>query len=470
MSRYDGNPLIEALPPIYSVSEVAKRLTYLPPFKATERELPPHLRLHLLQIALELFVPLPIHTDLEQRFSTMIRHGYVGRNPTSRQHWSDLDRRVESMQYNLPTRPEAAAPGFTIIGLSGAGKTTGIKRVLGQYPQVIEHTEYNGRRCRMTQIVHLLMTCPHDGSVRGLCVDFFDKIDRLLGADERHRYVASKSSVDQLLPSMARLASIHNLGVLVIDEIQHLSHSKSGGRERMLNFFVELVNRIQLPVVLVGTYAAAGVLGDEFRQIRRGCGQGDLIWDSMLNDDTWALFMETLWRHQYVRHVTPLTKELLDTLYDECQGITDFAVKMFMLAQARAITSGEEKITVRCIRSIAHDSFRTAQPILRALRTKDLMALSTMKDVAPVSFSSALQLVVTATKREKPGDILEDAESHEQVSLLPKKHAKAITKAAETGLVSTTDTALRAAVAPHTALSIGNFIRPASEFFERTNI
>jgi len=41
---------------------------------------------------------------------------------------------------------------------------------------------------------------------------------------------------------MSTLAHTHGLGLLIIDEIQHLSQAKSGGSEKMLNFFVTLVN------------------------------------------------------------------------------------------------------------------------------------------------------------------------------------------------------------------------------------
>ncbi len=86
---------------------------------------------------------------------------------------------------------------------------------------------------------------------------------------------------------MARVASNQSLGVLVIDEIQNLSEAKSGGHRKMLNFFVQLINTIGLPVVLVGTYKAMSVLGSEFRQMRRGTGQGDLVWDPMAEDEVW---------------------------------------------------------------------------------------------------------------------------------------------------------------------------------------
>ena len=43
--------------------------------------MPAYLRLHLIQNSLQFFAPLPIHFDLEQRFSRMIRLGYQARNP-----------------------------------------------------------------------------------------------------------------------------------------------------------------------------------------------------------------------------------------------------------------------------------------------------------------------------------------------------------------------------------------------------
>ena len=59
----------------------------------------------------------------------------------------------------------------------------------------------------------------------------------------------------------------------VIDEIQHLNEAYSGGANRMLNFFVQLVNTIWMPVVLVGTPKAQAILTGEFRQALRGAGR-----------------------------------------------------------------------------------------------------------------------------------------------------------------------------------------------------
>jgi hypothetical protein len=109
---------------------------------------------------------------------------------------------------------------------------------------------------------------------------------------------------------MEQIARLHCVGVLVIDEIQHLSLAKSGGSEKMLNFLVTLVNKIGIPVVLIGTTRAMSVLQSEFRQARRSSGhQGDLLWDRMKNDTSWDIFISTMWKNQWTRHVVPLSDE-----------------------------------------------------------------------------------------------------------------------------------------------------------------
>ena len=254
------------------------------------------------QNTLQFFAPLPIHFDLKQRFSRMIRLGYQARNPAMIGFWGDVQLRVQSLGM-VRQSPRSTATGFTIIGMSGVGKTTSIEAILALYPQVIFHSHYHDHDFNFTQIVWLKQNCPFDGSVKGLCLNFFQAVDDLLGTRYYDNYASGRKTVDELLPRMALVASLHSIGVLVIDEIQHLSQAKSGGSGKMLNFFVQLINTIGLPVVLVGTYKAISLLSGEFRQTRRGTGQGDLVWDRMKNDDDWKWFVNCLWGYQYV---TPL--------------------------------------------------------------------------------------------------------------------------------------------------------------------
>lgn len=433
ITGYRGNPFIEALPPILTEDEVMEALAYYPNYDKAERRLPSHVRLHLIQSALQLFAPLPIHLDLERRFSRMIRASYQQRNPLSRDFWRDVAEGIESLESStavVGNRPRPSPLGFTIIGFPGVGKSTSVESILSLYPQVIYHSRYGDRDFTHAQIVWLKLECPYDGSIKGLCLNFFQAIDDILGTNYEANYTGGRRTVDEMLPQMARVAANHGLGVLVIDEIQRLSHAKSGGAKRMLNFFVQVANTIGVPVVLVGTYAAKAILSGEFHQIRRGTGQGDLVWDRMeegawvpkknkkSKPGVWQLFLESLWTYQYVRNECPLTEELSHMLYEQTQGITDFAAKVYMLAQVRAIVRGEESVTADIIKSVACDSLRQAQKVLDALRRGDLNSVTDIEDVHPIRIDHYIKQAQKQLPETKGTAKAEGAaEAHPEISV-----------------------------------------------------
>jgi len=394
ISIYQGNPLIEALPSIKTEDDIIKELAFYPEFLEEERNLPAHLRLHLIQNVLELFIVLSPHLSLEQHFSRMLRSGYTARNPVSSGFWKNINKKVETLRSGSPDnrRRRSTATSFTILGISGVGKSTTVQAILDLYPQVIYHNRYQNQNHTNTQLVWLILECPADGSIKGLCLNFFQAVDDILGTSYYQNYANNgRKTVNELMPYVALAASNIHLGVLVIDEIQRLTKLNLGGHEKILDFFVQLINTIGLPVVLVGTYKAWSVLGSEFRQIRRGTGQGDFIWDRMEENEDWEIFTEKLWRYQYIRNPCKWTPDLSHALYYECQGITDFAVKIFMLAQARAITTEKEKLTVGIIKSVAKDCLRTAREVLDALKAGNTGKLRNCEDVLPININEFIE-------------------------------------------------------------------------------
>jgi hypothetical protein len=119
--------------------------------------------------------------------------------------------------------------------------------------------------------------------------------------------------------------------------------------------------------------------------MRRGTGQGDLVWDRMKLDKEWKHFVKALWQFQYTRKVCSLENrpELIEVLYEETQGITDLAVKAYMLAQERAIETGKELMDASIIRSVCRDKFRIIRPALEALKSKTKNALTRFEDAYP---------------------------------------------------------------------------------------
>ena len=387
---YKGNPLIEALPPIYSPSKATQLLTVDIGYHEGEREFDDEYREHCIYRLFRYFQPLETHIDIEKRVSRAIRQGYISKNPIKPQYTAKLVQGAAAIKngsydWHNEYNPYSTAAGFTIIGLSGVGKTTAIERILSLYPQQIQHTNYNNEPLFLTQLTWAKIDCPFDGSLKGLCFSFFAYIDKVLGTDYSRKFAVNRMTVDSALPRMAQIATSHCLGLLVIDEIQHLSQAKSGGKEKMLNFFVTLVNTVGVPVVLIGTSKALPILQSEFRQARRGSGQGDLIWERMQNDISWDVMIRAMWKNQWTREHTPLTDELKNVLYDESQGILDIAVKLYAFAQAKVIGDGTEKVTAAAIREVAAVKLKLLKNYLDAIRSGDVKKMAQYEDITPIT-------------------------------------------------------------------------------------
>ncbi|WP_026673755.1 ATP-binding protein [Alkalihalobacterium bogoriense] len=407
IKEYQGNPLIEALPEICSKEKVVSHLASYPFFTEVERELDSHFRFHVIQRVFQYFQPLPIHLDLESRISRLVRQGYINRNPLQVEYVkSFVDGRKDIEAHEITSHTCDNSSGLTIVGTSGMGKTATMTKILNTMPQVIVHSHYKGQHFVLSQIVWLKLECPYDGSIKGLCLNFLMEVDRLLNTNYYKVYGKNgRLSANSLLPVIAQIARNTALSLLVIDEIQHLSLARSGGAEKMLNFFVTLQNAIGIPVILIGTPKSLSILQTEFRQARRSSGkQGDVIWNQLKKEDkSWELFINGLWKYQWVKYPTNLSGEMNDVMFQESQGIIDIAKKLFAMAQIRAITSGIETISPKVIKEVAKENFKLIQPMLQALKTNNHKKILQYGDISPISFDqfyateqSKLQLEQTA--------------------------------------------------------------------------
>lgn len=138
---YQGNPLIEALPPIFSKEEATDLLTVLPPYDPQERLLPAHYRYHCLWRIFNYFQPWTRHLELEASFSRAIRQGLLKLNPLLPDYASQLQMGYEAIkQKNFELLKnevnECTSTGMTLIGVSGLGKSRTFQRILSAYAQV----------------------------------------------------------------------------------------------------------------------------------------------------------------------------------------------------------------------------------------------------------------------------------------------------------------------------------------------
>jgi len=387
LEEYKGNPFIEALPPIFDDEGIIRKFTIYPMINDEEKLMDSNIRYHMIKRLKNFVQPLNVHFEIERKISTMIRRGYIARNPMSKEYLERL-RYINSVQSQgkdkldklneLSETLRSTAESYSIIGISGIGKTTAIERILMMYPQVIIHNEYKKQALTRTQVVWLKIDCPYDGSIKTLCKIFFRALDDVLGTTNYfNKFGNNRISAATMMIHMSRLASIHSIGVLVIDELQHLINKKNNSDE-MLNFLVTLVNTTGVPTILVGTPKAKKVLAKDFRQGRRAEG---IVWDRMEKDDEWDFFLETLWDFQWLNEFTPLTEQLNEVMYDECQGITSVAVNLFILVQERALASGLEKITIGMIRDVSKQELKMIRKMILALKNNNIKEISKYDDI-----------------------------------------------------------------------------------------
>ena len=206
--EYCGNPLIEPLPPLWTQSEVEQMLSYFPHYDAQQMMLADEIRLHLLENAREFFIPQGVHHEIHLSISNMLRRGYIDRNPIMRGMWAGRAAKMNELEHRLQRRAflRSKARGMCIIGLGGVGKSTAVENILSLYPQVITHTSYKGQHLILKQLVWVKLQCPSDGSLKGLCINYLEEVDDILGTNYVKYYGASRRTVVELLLIMARVA------------------------------------------------------------------------------------------------------------------------------------------------------------------------------------------------------------------------------------------------------------------------
>lgn len=400
IAEYRGNLLIEALPPVLTEAQAARAIAQFPPVPGDERALDASLRLHCIDRLRVVVQPLPIHLELESAVSLLIRGGYVGRNPTQPSTVHHLHSMSSGAKVANGFRSTATT--FSLTGLSGIGKSTALESILHLYPQTVQHRRYRGREFVQTQIVWLKLDTPFDGSLTGLCNAFFNAIDQAIG-QTRYGGQNQGRSVSALINRMEQLASTYFIGLLLIDELQHLRTAKTGGRDNMLNFFVNLVNSIGIPVAFIGTSSMVELFSDVLRNARRATGLGlyDFCRPSP-DDPAWSLLVDTLWRYQWLRHIEPLTTEMRALLYELTQGVTDLLVKLLILGQRYAIQSGEDRLSAGVLRHVADTKLQLLKPALAALRSGDPMRMAAFDDLLPPTE----QIEAMMRSPAKPVDVL----------------------------------------------------------------
>ena len=395
LPEYADNPLITALPEIMSRVRAFEALTKRPTFQREEINLAGHIRVHAInRMTRDFFVPQSLHILLERKISQMIRNSYLGRNPKTAAFKRTLNSTRDTLQKQYLTSyvhdvVNSPASSMAISGISGAGKSTATNIILNTYPRVLYHPEYH-----LLQVPWIKVDCPYDGSLSEFCESFFIALDRRLNTNYRQKYTSGRPSIGKMIADVADLCLIHAIGLVVVDEFQHMNLAKSGGEKKMINFLVTLVNVVEVSVLLIGTPKALTLFTGEFRQARRASGEGSMAWKRLPLDKSWEEFLDELWPYQWLKSPQERDELISNKLYELSQGVPDIVVKLFCLAQARAILLADgprdECLTVELLEDVFEEELSIVKPMLEALGSGNKRVLEQCNDLVMPEIESAL--------------------------------------------------------------------------------
>jgi hypothetical protein len=390
VDEYAGNPLIEALPPIFDDTTIIKILSNItqPPndislMSDTEK-------MELVGRIQSIIVPTSNYTAMYKSIRRMLLNGYAQRNPLTPKviEWCyDVITTKSGFENIMPSTGDS----ITFCGMSGMGKSTLSDRVLNCcFPQLILHPEFP--EIVNPQIVWLKFDMPSDASRSGLCMTFFSAIDELLApidsiqVDPPFAEQYRTSKIERMQEGIKTICATYNIGIIVIDEFQNLNVAKAGGEKVILQFFDYISNKVKVPILKIGTPASIKLFSKEFRTARRSANSGFYELGPLIeSSQDWEFISKILWQYQLVKHPQAYSEEIGKALYKFSGGIIACLGQLIKLANIEAIKAGNESITVKILKEVYHKHFGLMKDALDALKEndkkqyEDLMLISDFK-------------------------------------------------------------------------------------------
>lgn len=377
--EHAGNEFIESLGPAMTAKQLTTSMSFSPNYDEAERlHSATNRKIYLARLN-RIYVPLAQQHSIAQTLAELIRDGYVHRSPSkpefNRYLQESYNRRT--LQGIVESAPDIApiCGSYSIIGISGVGKSLLTKRALAQFPKLIWHP-----KLRRYQIPYIVVECPHNGTVKQLILNFFAELDKVAYTNYEVRFQQRRLTVEALIREVNAAVQLFGIGLIVIDEIQHASAANSGeaAKNLFMNFLVRFVNTSTAPVVVIGTLSSLGMLQSDFRQARRMLG---VLLTNYKPDVEWHSFIEGIWKYQWTKNHIPLDDKLSKEIYALTQGVPALAVKLYQFAQRRAIENRSEMLDEELFKEVAKEELSRTAPMVKALAENDTSKLAKYGDL-----------------------------------------------------------------------------------------
>ena len=347
------NNLIAQMPPMLYGKELDEALTVLPPYDPDIIYADAATRLVALSDIYRVFLSNSMAREIYSKLHLgLLRSLQKKESPLVPLQYVENQKAIQMVESSGII---GGADSFTIIGPSGIGKSTSISRsiqLLSKTPVIVTEKPYR-------QIIPCVMVqTPFDASPKGLLLEILRVVDSKLGSDYCEKALRSRNTtVDTLIGSVSSVC-INHVGLLVIDEFQHIVGQKAGAA--LARCMLQLINSSGISMVFCATPSLESYLsGGEFQLARRTLG---LYYEQMEYGEAFRDLCTTLFQYQYVKHRAELDEAMMHRLFDFSMGNPSVLVSLLACAQECSILSGREEISS----DLLHTAYQTRLRMLHS--------------------------------------------------------------------------------------------------------
>ena len=328
-----NNNLLSQLPNFLCGDELINQLQILPKYNKNIADETMPTRLLALSELYDIYIPSQLSVDVYNKLYIALLRSIKKKENDRIVKQQRIANTVNIIQtYNGII---GGADSFTIIGVSGIGKSSAITRAISLISgnKFIETTDPYQRIAPF-----ILVQCPFDSSVKSLLLEIVRILDATLDGD--YLQIAQRYTIDRLIGFVSQIC-LNHVGVLIVDEIQNVVNNKNG--EKLIGSLTQIINSSGISICMVGTPECLHWFESAPHLERRTIGLRYLQTDY---DNTFIDFCNKLLQFQYVREYTEPSEKFINWLYAHSNGVTSTVVSLFYKAQELAIMSGTEELSV----------------------------------------------------------------------------------------------------------------------------
>lgn len=316
-----------------------------------------------------------VHVTADQYAGMLIRKGYVGKNPLSREYRQMVREDREYLDREvLPPERFCGRPimGACAKGPAGMGKTKCFEMICASYPRSVQHYYESGEeRYAFTQVPVLMIELHPDCSLKDLATEIFNKLGQAVGRDLIQEWQVATGSENSLQSTIYSVCREYHLGLIILDEVQNAS-SRGRKKSHPVQYLSRLMNSIGVPIIMIGTEGIGAML-ESWLALGRRFTSGIPRFAPFEPGPYWEEFLCSVWKYRYVQEQSD-PAEVSGLVLELTGGIPDLVIKLFMFTQVRLFGMGCEKIDAAALNETADQLFYLVKDRISELRTKKLPA------------------------------------------------------------------------------------------------